>query len=73
VEIVFPLTKPAKRSSILGMGYRWSFDTVFTVVWKSPQIQMVFLSGLRTATMGAAQSECSTGSLAYMWDKLEYC
>ena len=47
------------RSSTLGIGYLSKVETGLTVCLKSPHMQTLVLSGLRT---GAAHSAISTGS-----------
>ena len=50
------------KSSTLGIGYLSKVETGFMVCLKYPQMRTLVLSGLRTATMGAAHSAVSTGS-----------
>ena len=58
----FTSNKGREQVLYLGIGYLSKVEMGFTVCLKSPQIRTLFLSRLRTATMGAAHSATSTAS-----------
>jgi len=57
-----PPARVENKSSTLGIGYLSKVEMGFTVCLKSLQTQTLVLSGLRTATIGAAYSATLTGS-----------